>query len=665
MNATAKTLLFLVLIAAAVAVFLVTDRGGDSVPPTLGEAPVQTPEPPAPAAPIQTEPVRTEPPAGPTRTEIVSSRRAEECAQGVRGRVIDPDRNPPAPTKVYLMEAPGTDLFRQLMLANKGIRIPPLAQTETDADGKFHLGLEQVDPTKRYEVRVVSERFVDLQVPPLVLKEAEWFDLGELQLQRGTTLWGRVTIEGSNGLPVPDARVLVAANNFLPSLSPTPGREDGIEVKVDHTGTFRIDNAPASIVNVAAVAPNFARMEKQNIALEANAENQVMFELPPGLTIAGLVTDAQGVPVAGAKIETTAISNKTPARGASRSDQTGRFEVIGLVDGPYLVTAVSPGFVRWENKPVNAGDTQLQVVLEKQGEAHLRVFDKHNRQLSSYTVTVKTHFPGQEQFGNTDIPPKQARAGANGITAITGLDPGNYVFQVDADGHCKAFSDPFQVALGAEPPLVEVHMTEGGVLEGTVADGNGRPVANVRVQTMPNDLDENPFTTLFQGMIPYRIAKAAVTTDAAGRYRFTMLNGGTYQLKLSHPDYFEVFLKGNIIEEGKATTVPPLTMERGTMVTGEVRVDGAPAGQVKVTISSAADPESPVPSMFNCEAITDNQGQFAMGKRVPPGRYQIMAARQTLANPLLQIADFHRTRQEITLGRGQEKFFLAIALPSQ
>ena len=49
---------------------------------------------------------------------------------------------------------------------------------------------------------------------------------------------------------------------------------------------------------------------------------------------------------------------------------------------------------------------------------------------------------------------------------------------------------------------------------------------------------------------------------------------------------------------------------------------------------------------------------------LPPGRYTVMAARQTLGNPLMQIADFHKSKKEITLGRGQEKYFLPIVLTS-
>jgi protocatechuate 3,4-dioxygenase beta subunit len=514
-------------------------------------------------------------------------------------------------------------------------------------------------------VRVVSDQFVDKNLPPLTIVEREWYDAGDIRLERGTTLHGRVTIEGSNGLPVPDAEVQIKAQNQFPSVSPTPGREDGLLVKVDHTGSFRIHNAPAGIVTVAAVAPGYARIEKAQLTLDAQADNEVLFELPPGLAIGGVVIDAAGNPIEGAKVEATAISAKTPANGSARSGADGRFEVIGLVGGPYLVTAAAQGYVRVPLKPIQAGTENLEIVLEKQCEAQVRVFDKNNQILRAYTLEVQSYTEGQELFGNTDIPVKRVRTDADGIATVGGLDPepGRYVFQITAPGHCKAYSEPFKVAIGEKPPLVEVRMNEGGILVGRVTDQRGQPLANVKVQTLPNHYDENPFTSMFRGIIPVNITQQTVTTDNNGEYRFTLLTPGEYQLKFWHPQHFEVFLKNNIVEAGQTTTVGPLAMEHGTVVSGEVRFQGSPAPQAKVTISSATDPEAPSPILFTCDAITDNEGRFTMSKRVPPGRYQVMAARQTLQNPLEQIADFHRTKQEITLGRGQDKYFLQVVIP--
>ncbi len=666
MTSSKAILILLILGAAAAGVFtLVSGDGGEPNFPATGQTQVARATDPEATSLQSTEPqpVEARPAQTPTRTEVPAAPAGRDHPQGVMGQVLTPQGAPAVGTKIFLMEASTTDLFQQLRLAHKGIRIPPLASTEADETGAFRLGVQRVDATKRYEVRIVSDDFVDHNVPPVAILENQWYDLKRITLARGATLWGRVTIEGSGGVPVPDAIVLVKPNNYFPSVNPTPGREEGIEIPVDHTGGFRIANAPSGVVNIAAVAPGYARIERQSVTIDEHVENQVMFELPAGVTLSGLVTDVDGLPVKGARLEATAMSAKSPTTGRTHSEPDGSFEVVGLTDGPYMLTAVAPGFVRAQIKPVQAPDASVQVVLERQGEAGVRAYDKNNRLMRSFNVTIKTYTENQELYGNTDIPTQTAKPDGSGIATITGLDPGSYVFQVEARGHCKTFSEPFTIAMGQPKPIVDVRLTEGGVIEGAVTDVRGQPVANVRVRTLPNHFEENPFTTMFKGIIPYKITQQSVNTDAQGRYRLALLTPGQYQLKFEHPRYYEVFSKNHEVADGSVTSVPAQSLETGTLLHGTVRVNGEPGSQVKITISSLPDTEGgAAPRMFSCDAMTDNDGKFAMPKRIPPGRYQVMAARQMLSNPLLTIADFHKTKQEITLPRGKEKHFLTFSI---
>src|SRR5262249_25530301 len=127
----------------------------------------------------------------------------------------------------------------------------------------------------------------------------------------------------------------------------------------------------------------------------------------------------------------------------------------------------------------------------------------------------------------------------------------------------------------------------------------------------------------------------------------------------------DVSLRDNEVTAGPPTKIKQLVMQRGTQVTGVVRVDGAPAGQTKVTVTAIPDPSIPGATLFTAESISDAEGNFVVPKRMPPGHYNIMAARQTLANPILQIADFHKTRQEFTLAPGQQTYNVQINIPSQ
>jgi protocatechuate 3,4-dioxygenase beta subunit len=677
MNASRVLVFLLLLVAAGVAVAMLMFRGDQQVPPDLTTPPVaqeqeqeqETTPTPAPAMTTESrEGVPTPKANAPTRTQVEEVDSAS-FAQGARGVVVDPAGNPLPGTKVFLVEGTANDLVRHMQLQNQGVVVPPLASAQSDSNGAFALGVEQADPAKMrdaiYEVRVVSDRFVDQSIPNLHLTAGQWYDVGTIRLARGAILTGRVTIQGSAGLPVPGAKVSVKTTSPFFSLTPTPGREDGLVAEVDHTGTFRFENVPPGIVNLAALAPGYARIEKQNVQILADAPNTMEFELPPGVSIGGTVTDATGAPVPGAKVEAIAISSKTTIRNSARSEQDGRFEVIGLIDGAYSVSATAPGFVVAELKPIQAGQKDVQIVLEKQGSAQLRVYAKDGRVLPRYQVTVKKYFEGQKQFGNSVIQPQTARPDRSGIFLVEGLNPDSYVFQIEAEGHAKAFSDPFKVTLGAEAPLVEVRLNEGGGIDGTVVDEQGRPLAGVTVRTLPNDFDENPFTKMFKDMIPFTITQTTVQTNANGEYSFRLLNSGTYQLKFIHPEHYDVSLRNNEVVAGVPLKVKQLVMQRGTQVSGVVRVDGVPAAQTKVTVTALPDPSQPGAALLSAESISDEQGNFVLPKRMPPGNYTVMAARQTLANPILQIADFHKTRQEFTLVPGQQTFHVQINIPSQ
>jgi len=169
---------------------------------------------------------------------------------------------------------------------------------------------------------------------------------------------------------------------------------------------------------------------------------------------------------------------------------------------------------------------------------------------------------------------------------------------------------------------------------------------------------------MFGAMIPYKVTRTWATTDSQGRYAIKLLAPGEYQLKFTHPQHYDVYQKGYQVEEARTTEIPPLRMDRGTIVSGTARVDGVPAGQVKVTISSVVDPTQQVQVNFNAEAITDNEGRFVIGKRLPPGKYQARAARQTLPNPLLQVVDFAKTQQDFSIMRGQDSFTLHFDMTS-
>lgn len=656
--------LLALLAAAAVGVYLLSPRDLDDQLGAAHESKPAEPEVEAPrAAQMQASRSQEARASAPTERRLVDPALTSgaDAPQGIRGRVVEPSGAAAAGAKVFLVPSFAGDPITMMAMAQRGVVFPPVARGVTGADGSFALGVSRVDELKAYELRVLSDRHVDALVPNLRIQERDWYDAGTIRLARGTLLQGVVRIAGTN-LPVAGAEIAIKTQSGIAEIAPTPGRERGVLGRTDAAGAYRIENAPAGIVAISAVAPGYARTERRDMTLDPNAPNLADFELQQGLALAGQVVDAQGAPIENAKITAVAISTKTQIIEEVRSDSEGRFEVIGLIESPYQLTAAAPGYNRADLRPIDAGRRDVVLTLEKLGLVKLQVYGKSHRLLSHYTAAVKSVMPGQggvSLYGNTQVPIKNVRAPKDGIAEIEGLEPGQYSVMVEAEGHARAFSEPFTVAVGQQPPLLTVQMNEGGVIEGVLLASDGKPLAGATVSTFPNDYVQNPFLDMLGGLMPVSVTRTSVRTDQQGRFRLALLNEGTYQVKYEHAEHFDVFQKGLEVKTGQKLEVPVVRMAAGTVVYGTVRVDGVPAGQVKVSVTAVAEVGA-VP--FHCDVITDNQGKFQLGRRLPPGRYQITAARQTTSNVFQQVFDYQKTKQEFEVGGEQRQYSVDILI---
>ncbi len=658
-------LLVAVLVAALIAIagyqLLGTSDEG-SAPPTVESEQTRTGGDPAKPATAGSPESATESVATDETADrvAVGTGSGAEYEQGVHGRIVDANGAPVPGAAVFFMEGPGSDIFTAMHLAHRGVILPPIAITESDDQGTFTVGLRKPTPDKTYLVRVTHDKHADTSVPGINLGSGQWYDAGDIRMPKGVVLHGRITVAGTGNLPIPGAKVYARALEGVSGLNPAPGRETGVETEADANGFYRFENLKIGVATVSAVAPGFAKVEKAHQRLDGKSEHLANFELPQGKSIEGIVTDSQGLPVPRARVTADAVSSKTPVAEETISDHEGRFEVLGLHDGPYQVAAMAHGFVRIETT-AEAGDRGVHIVLEKQCEARLRVVAKNSRLVRNYQLSIKRYFEGQDQYGPVRTIPVQhvtERDLERGVFTMTGIDPGAYVFEVVARNHAKTYSDPFMVEIGAESPLVEVTLNDGGTLTGVVVSESGGVLAGVTVSTLQNFLDENSLTTMFGSMIPAKVTLLSATTDSRGVYTLPKLAPGTYQLKFEHPTHTQTNVKGIDVAEGRTVDMDPVTMRHGAEISGTVVIDGRPTAHCKVTITAVPDPTSKSLSTVTGEAISDSQGRYKLARRLPPGRYSARAARQTLNSPIMQVLDFAKTQREFTLASGQDTYTL-------
>jgi hypothetical protein len=653
--------------ACAVGVLIVAalvDRPSDSpADPTAGEPLPQhvgDAAEPGPSAPIRTTRTEVDTPAA--RTEAAPT----EPSQGFAGRFVDGRGIPVEGAQVYLLESRRDDVLTTLLVRQRGLSIPPVARATSDAEGAFELRVRRLSPGG-YEIHVLSAEHPDHVVPNLTGFADRIVDVGSVRLPDSCSLAGAVTVLGSPGFPVADAIVTLRPAGVVPQFGTPPGREDGITVRTDAAGNFRFEHVAAGLVTVRAVAPGFAAVEQSaiDVAPSAAASRILQFELPRGESIVGTVRTPSGSPIAGARLEAIHLASRQPFVATARSGEAGTFEILGLLEGPYLVRVEAPGYIGTERKPIAGGARSEVFELLPKSSVRLQVLGR-GEPPPTFEALVRGYDAEHDALRavqDAQIQPfHREDLDADGACLLAGLDPGTYVIQVDAPGFARTFSTPFPVRGGEPEVTVTVELIAGGILVGLCTDERGQPLANVAVETVAGFVDESPLMEILGAAIPTRTTSARAVTGTDGLFRLEHLAPGDYRLRFGAPDRAGTSRSEIEVVDGRMLDLGQVTLVRGARIEGTARLDGALTGQIKISITSLeARPDQPT---VHATAVSDDRGRFTLDRRLPPGRYQGQAARQTLPNPILQVMDYQKSRQEFGIAVGQESHELHFTLTS-
>lgn len=681
-------LLLLAAVAGGAAYYL--NQGPHDAPPA--PTPVQPPpvkvEPKVEPAPVAQIPVA--PTEAPDRTPAAAGNSHADAPQGVSGRVLLPNGAPAAGVPVFLLENMLSDMT-QIFLNNKlGRTSPPLASGVTGPDGTFRLGVLKVG--KGIDLRVVPEEYPEFNRQSIKVREEDWYDTGDIPLEIGLVVQGRV-IETHSKAAVPNATVFLTSSQQSHTMVAAPGRERGIPTTTDSNGLFRFTNAPRmGLVNLTAEVPGYASGQVLNQMLKPDALNEFTLEVEVGQPIAGIVVDADGKPIAGASIAATGLSSKTPQTATATTGSDGAFQFGSLRAGPYQLVATSPAHAETKVPLVLTGESEVKVVMSTRGTVRLQVLAANDQPVKSYRISLKKHFPqSPASIGNVmdwadrSINPGDYPRDLGGEWAlIKGLPSGDYRFQITDNAHAKTLSPAFTVVEGGPPVEVVCKLTLGGTITGTVIDDRGQPVADATVTTDMNGglAADTGIFEIFRSMMPEKHTKQSAKTDAQGRFRISKLAFADYMIRASHPRFCE----GSAIDlklenEGQVVDAGVIQLSLGAVVEGLTMIGGQPAGQVKVTLSTPMTQES-LPTaqpggrpttqappnagrvLFNATVQSDGDGRFRLLKRVPPGTYKATATRPSSGgDPFGTLMDIKESEQQVTVAPGQETITLTFQLP--
>jgi RNA polymerase sigma factor (sigma-70 family) len=341
---------------------------------------------------------RFEPPQSSTANAVLSSfalpapaEKSEDMVT-ISGRVLDPDGKPAARARVYTLKIlPGKELF----ISHENVEV--VFRTNTESDGQFHFDVPKdkllVEHNRLWPVMAAADGY-GLGWS----RAAKSDDVLTIRLVKDEPITGRVL--NTQGRPVPNAKIRVRAvytgaddrldtfltawqTNWQESWGHLSKRTvpplDAVRVSAnDREGRFTITGAGADRIVVfdvsgpdvavaSAYIVNRAGFDVKPLNQAAQILRQGERRVPgftpvlygskldivaePAKTVGGIVRDADGKPVAEARVETM---SSWGCHVSGMTDANGHFTLGGLAKRPHYLLRVT----------AEKGDSQLRKSVE-------------------------------------------------------------------------------------------------------------------------------------------------------------------------------------------------------------------------------------------------------------------------------------------------------------
>jgi len=485
-------------------------------------------------------------------------------------------------------------------------------EARTDARGVFRL--REVMPGS-YHLQIEASGYLPVE-RDLEARADTVVDLGRFELDPGRSVYGRVVDQG--GRPVAGATV-----------SAFPAR-DGFtfdimaEMEVKHrtetgeNGQFVLPGLAEKKYELTATAPGYGSASVEDV----DPGTGTKLVLSPGWDIRGRVVDGStGEPIPGARVRAGGVEADT--------DRGGTFELLDAAPGEdapafvgrrtggdrYVrVVTKHPDFVtdrhRFERDDVERGE--LVVEMRRRPVVQGTVRDAEGEPVTGAVVLAVPPGEAPEFFSD------------NLFTAgsVTDLE-GRYRLRVGTLGedirvkavhpqYAVAYSDDLNLRGGEAPASVDLVLTTGGVVSGTVTDGT-YPLSGVEVRLGRRSEEDEQRMMLAMFGIP--AGGRRTSTDENGQYRFEQVAAGAYEVEAKGVHFADSAVEPLDLGAGGETVVD-FVLDPGGVIHGTV-VDGGgrPLAGARVRISEMGDggEEEMVLRMMGAAKVTvvsDEVGYF-------------------------------------------------------
>ncbi len=543
------------------------------------------------------------------------------AAAAVRGLVVDADGEPLRSVEITV--EPRLNRARR----NLSFRPPSVGSgsSRTSEQGRFRIpGLTLASG---YVLRFVKDGFAPAKLEIDDLATFEERESLRIVMRSGRRGVGWVVDEQDAPVAGAEVRIKEAAatssrRRMILEHGDSQGRPDAV---ADPEGRFAIDDLAPGRYDLEAAASGFAAATVPGIEVpEGSGELDLgTLVLIPGAAIEGTVVDDRGLPIAGAAVRAvpqsrmpSAFVRRMSATGKSPdavSDVDGRFRLPDQVPGARVDLSVEKeGFVAVSLSGVEAPNAEpLEIVLRPTSSVLGRVIDSDGQPIVGAAVDVRPERGRGSGMGSPSWN-QQFTSGDDGTFEITGVEPGRATVAASAAGYRRQELAGLEVP--ADEPLrdVEIVLTPGAIVRGTVTEADGSPVVGVFVAV--TDLDSTGLGG--DGTVTDADGKFLISGTAEGRRKVLAMDRASRRASKN----VEIELGTNEVD---------LVFEGGVEVSGQV-VDAGGAGVAGARVALRQSRTGSVPRFGRQETLSTVDGSFSVAD-VQPGTYGVSASKEGFA----------------------------------
>lgn len=440
-----------------------------------------------------------------------------------------------------------------------------VAVVEVDADGRF-----RIDDLPAHGKLWLRAEAADR---PVVEVERPVGDTGvRLVLGLGGALRARVRTADGGIVAGASAQLFATTSGNDPVVYEDGVRLGGLPVALAEDGALRLERAPAGTHELVVEVPGHQRLTVPGIEVVEGVETDLgTLELRPEALLAGRVVDAEGRPIAGARLEVGQhVVGPTYTRGSSgrqvEADEEGRFRIGGLGDDlPLTLNVRADGYLGIVLDLQLPQQEPLEVRLGRGGTVFGEVVDEGGRPVAGASLRARL----DPQSHMRHRPPSvgevaTASSDDDGRFELTAVPAGAVTIDVSSRDGGARVEAPGTVGEGERVGPLRIELQSALEIAGRVLRADGAPAARATVAAVQERPGGGSSST-------------GTTADVLGRFRLRDLPSGPVTvvatLGVVGRAEREMTVTGGVSEL-------ELVLEPTTAVSGRVvAADGSPAGR--------------------------------------------------------------------------------------